>query len=79
MPKEDVTRRAATKAAGILGKATAKLESLIPYGPTKAQYSPSELRKELKGARGESLLELGNQVGIENLLKLMEGNDAAAY
>jgi len=73
MPKDDITRRAVVRTAGILNSALARISEVVPLGPERVELSRSEVVDRLaREPSKEFINELLGSMGPEETLSLMK-------
>lgn len=69
--KEDITRKAIERSLSATQRALAEMERQMPFGPNQVQMSPAELQKNLRNAKGETLLALMSVLGEAKVMEML--------
>lgn len=69
--KEDITRLAIDRSLKLMDGVLAEMQRVMPYGPRRVQMTPAELKKNLRAARGETLLALMDVLGQDRVMEML--------
>jgi len=77
VPKQDISRRAVTRASKLINNSLTNTGNLLPFGPDKEEFSEGEVDKMIEEARakkqGGVLLELMQSLGQQRVMDSMMG------
>ena len=72
LAKDDMTRRMTVKVAKRLNKVLVRLNNKMPLGPDQVEMTDTELRRNLKQAKSDTLVQFIEQLGSEGIMSILK-------